>query len=52
MSLKAQCVTNMKKTVSSESFMITAGSSILKLKQFIKETKVHCDEMMTKLRWM
>jgi len=31
---------------------LTAGSSILKQNQFIKETEVHCDEMMTKLRWM
>jgi hypothetical protein len=31
---------------------LTAGSNILKQKQFIKETEVYCDEMMTKLRWM
>jgi len=31
---------------------LSAGSSMLKQKQFIKETEVHCDEMMTKLRWM
>jgi hypothetical protein len=32
--------------------MMTAGSTILKQKQFDKETEVHCDEMMTKVRWM
>jgi len=31
---------------------LSAGSSILKQKQFIKETEVRRDEMMTKLRWM
>jgi len=31
---------------------LTAGNSILKQKQFIKEREVHCDEMITKLRWI